>query len=113
MDDPMVGLAEAIASLRKELLAAIGEGSGAPMRFRLAPIDVSLQVATTKDHHGNVGWKVLGLGAANSAATTQTLTLKLEPVWLEKDGSEAGDPLISSQVSAPQRFGPEPTPEGT
>jgi Trypsin-co-occurring domain 2 len=52
MADATVGLADAIAALRKELLAAVAEGANAAMRFRLAPVELSMQVAVTKDAGG-------------------------------------------------------------
>ena len=48
MADAMVGLTEAIGALRQELLAAMGEGKSAAMRFRLALVKLSMQVAVTR-----------------------------------------------------------------
>ena len=52
MADVMVGLAAAIGALRQELLAAMAEGKDAAMRFRLAPVELSMQVAVTKEAGG-------------------------------------------------------------
>lgn len=111
MADVVVGLAEAIAALRQELLAAMDEGAGAVMRFRLAPVELSMQVAVTKDAGGKIGWHVLGLSASYSSATTQTLKLRLEPVWRKADGSETSDFTIADESADSPRIGPR-TPEG-
>lgn len=60
MTDAAVGLADAIRALREELISAISEGEGGPVHFRLAPIELSLQVAVTKGAQGKIGWHVVG-----------------------------------------------------
>lgn len=93
-------------ALRAELLAAMGEGTDAPMRFRLEPVELSMQVAVTKDANGKIGWHVLGLGASYSSATTQALKLRLEPVWRKVDGSYTNDFVIADTSGEPPRIGP-------
>ena len=110
MADTTVGLADAIASLRKELLTAMEEGSDARMRFRLAPVELSLQVAVTKEAEGKIGWRVLGLGGSYASATTQTLAVRLEPVWQKDDGSYTTEFAIADQSAQSTRIGPR-TPE--
>ena len=111
MADAMVGLAAAIAALREELLAAMDEGEDAAMRFRLAPVELSLQVAVKKGASGKIGWHVVGLGGSYDSATTQTLVLRLEPVWKQDNGSYTGDFTISDQSVEAARVGPR-RPEG-
>ncbi len=101
-----VGLADAIASLRKDLEAAQDEGRNAPMKFRLAPIDLSLQIAIKKEAEGKIGWQVIGLGGSVAKEATQTLTLRLEPVWQQEDGSYTDDFTISGQSSRSPHLGP-------
>jgi hypothetical protein len=108
MTDATVGLADAIAALREELLAVMGEGQEASMRFRVAPIEMSLQVVVTKEGEGKIGWKVLELGGSYSAAVTQTLRLRLDPVWRQDDGSYASDFTVADQAAHLPRFGPRP-----
>jgi hypothetical protein len=106
MADVTIGLADAIAALRKELLAAMSEGNDAKMRFRMAPVDLSLQVGVTKEAEGKVGWHVLGLGGSYASVTTQTLALRLEPVWRQQDGSYTADFTIADQSATSPQFGP-------
>jgi len=106
MADIVLGLADAIAALRKELLAAVDEGQGEAMRFRLAPVELSLQVAVTKEADGKIGWTILGLGGSYSSGATQTLALRLEPVWRLGDGSYTSDFTIAHQSAQAPRFGP-------
>jgi hypothetical protein len=107
MADVTFGLAEAIAALREELLAAVDEGKDASMRFQLAPVQLSLQVAVTKEANGKIGWKILGLGGSYASAVTQTLALQLEPVWRQGDGSYTTDFAIADQTTGSPRFGPQ------
>jgi Trypsin-co-occurring domain 2 len=103
-----VGLANAIAALREELVAAMDQGEGAPMRFGLGPIQVTLQVAVTTEAGGKIGWHVVGLGASRSSSATQTLLLHLEPVWRRDDGSYTGDFVIAGQSARSPHVGPQP-----
>jgi hypothetical protein len=109
MADAVIGLADAIAALREELLAAMDEGQGAPMRFRLEPVELSLQVAVTKEAGGKIGWNVLGLGGSYTSAATQTLVLRLEPTWRQDDGSYTTDFTIADQSRQSPHIGPRPT----
>jgi hypothetical protein len=106
MADAVVGLADAIKALRKELLEAMDQGKDATVRFRLAPVKLSLQVAVTKDAGGKVGWHVLGLGASYTSATTQTLELRLEPVWRQDNGGYTSDFVITDQGGREPHVGP-------
>lgn len=106
MANAAIGLAAAIAALRDELLAASDEGDGKQMKFHLASVDVSLQVAVTKEAQGKIGWKILGLDGSYQAATTQTLNLKLEPVWRQGDGSYTNNFTIADQSDQVAEFGP-------
>jgi hypothetical protein len=105
-----IGLADAIAALRTELLAAMDEGRDASMRFRLTPIELSMQVAVTAEADGKIGWKVLGLGGSWSKVTTQTLALRLEPVWRQGDGSYTSDFAISDEDAQAPHVGPRTLP---
>jgi Trypsin-co-occurring domain 2 len=102
-----IGVAAAIASLRQELLLATESGKESDVRFRITAIDLSLQVAATKEGNGKIGWTILGLGASYESATTQTLKLTLEPIWRTPDGSLVSDFTVSQQDQSPTAVGPE------
>jgi len=104
--DAVVGLADAIRALRQELMEAIAEGEGMPMQFRLAPIELSLQIAVTKEAQGKIGWHILALGGSYESATTQMLKLRLDPVRVGEDGSVSNDFTISDQAEQAPRVGP-------
>jgi len=53
MADIVLGLADAIAALRKELLAAVDEGQGEAMRFRLAPVELSCPFTGSRPRHAD------------------------------------------------------------
>jgi len=76
------------------------------MRFHLGSVEVSLQVAVIKEAGGKIGWQVVGLGGSYSSAATQTISLRLEPVWRQSDGSFTGDFTIATQSTQSPHFGP-------
>jgi hypothetical protein len=81
------------------------------MRFRVEPIELSLQVVVTKTADGRIGWGALGIGGSYDSATTQTLKLRLQPLWELADGTVVEDFAVADQQLVPQRFGPrEPAP---
>jgi len=111
MGDVLVGLAEAIEALRAELTTAVEEGNGKGMQFALDPIELTFQTVVTKDANGKIGWKVLGLGGSYKSETTQSLTLRLAPVWRKQDGTLVRDFTIADvqmSAGARQHAGPKP-----
>ena len=102
----IVGLSEAVESLRAELMKAVEAGKDRPMQFSVEPIEQIPQVAGTKDANGKIGWNLLGLGGSYESATTQTLTLKLTPVWKKPDGTLERDFTIASAGTADDVIGP-------
>ncbi len=103
--DAIVGLADAIEALRAELSAAMAAGSESDMRFRLDPIELTLQVVITRDGHGKIGWKILEFGASYDKALTQTLTVKLTPLWKTSEGTLVEDFTIASLLASDDHFG--------
>jgi len=106
--DHGVGVAEAIEALRADLQQVIEIGRGEPLRFKLSPIEITLQVEVTKDANGKVGWKVLEVGGALGSARTQTVKVTLEPGWLQADGTylDRGQFTVASQSPTRSSFGP-------
>jgi NTP-dependent ternary system trypsin peptidase co-occuring protein len=51
----IVGLAEAVESLRAELMTAVEAGRNQPMQFSVEPIELTAQVAVTKEANGKIG----------------------------------------------------------
>jgi Trypsin-co-occurring domain 2 len=102
----IVGLAAAVESLRAELMQAVEDGKNQPMQFSVEPIELTAQVAVTKGADGKIGWNLLGLGGSWESASTQTLTLKLTPVWRKPDGTLERDFTISSVGTAGDVIGP-------
>jgi hypothetical protein len=102
----VVGLADAIEALRIELMDAVSRGKGEAMRFKTEPIELSMQVVVTKQADGRIGWGALGIGGSYDSATTQTLKLRLQPLWELADGTLSEDFTVADQQASPQRFGP-------
>lgn len=102
----VVGLAEAVESLRAELMKAVEAGKDQPMQFSVDPVELTAQVTVTKEADGKIGWNLLGVGGSYESATTQTLTLRLAPVWKRPDGTLERDFTIASTGPADDVIGP-------
>jgi len=103
-----VPLSTAIEALREALTEAIEMGRPKRMRFKLAPVELTVQAVVTGEAGANIGWSILGADASYSTATTQTLKLQLTPYWIGDDGTWTEDALISTQASTEDSDGPAP-----
>jgi len=101
--DGWVNLSDAIAALRRDLAAAWWDGQDKRVRFKVEPVELTVEAGVTKKGTGQAGvkWHILTLGGERSreAAITQRLHLKLTPVFYGEQGKPlpAGDQLISGQ----------------
>lgn len=106
VDDHVTGLADAIDALRDELGDAMVRGEGAGVRFRVKPVELTVQAVVTKGGDGKIGWGVVAIGGKLESATTQTLKLQLEPVVKTETGTYTTDFAVADQTEEEQRFGP-------
>lgn len=106
MTDAVVGLGAAIEALRLELAGAMLSGHGEGIQFEMDPMELTVETVLTNEGNGKVGWKILELGASRKSAVTQTLTLKLKPVYKRPDGTKAPDFTIASAAPAGDSVGP-------
>ena len=94
-DSGWVSLTDAIESLRDDLAAAWWDGKRRRVRFRVEPVELTVQVGVTKAVEGSAGvkWQVLAIGGKRSrdVASTQTLKLRLVPVLFDAEGNELPD----------------------
>lgn len=101
--DGWVNLSAAIAALRRDLAAAWWDGQNKRVRFKVEPVELTVEVGVTKKGTGQAGvkWHILTIGGERSRknATTQTLNLKLTPVFYDEHGKRLadGNQLISGQ----------------
>jgi hypothetical protein len=83
-EGPGIPLCKVVQDLRAELLAAVAEGAGKDLRFKLQPIELELEIAMTWSGEAKAGVKfwIVDVGAKGSAErkTTQKLKLVLDPV---------------------------------
>jgi hypothetical protein len=112
-----VELPDAIESLRADLAAAWWDGRRHRVRFRVDPVELTVQVGVTKTGKGAAGvkWHILTLGGERSkeVATTQTLKLRLTPVLFDDEGKmrPKDEQLVSDRDDdsvAPAEPQPEP-----
>lgn len=101
--DGWVELADAIEALRRQLTAAWWDGDHQRVRFRVEPVELTVQAGVTRIGKGNAGvkWHILALGGERSreTAVTQTLKLRLTPIFYDGCGHQLRDEdqLISGQ----------------
>jgi hypothetical protein len=105
MASATVGLAAAIEALRTELSGVMLSGGGEGLLFELDPIELTVQTVVTDEGNGKIGWKILEFGTSRESAVTQTLTLKLKPLWKRTDGTVVRDFLIASAGPSGDTFG--------
>jgi Trypsin-co-occurring domain 2 len=90
-DDDGVELGEAIEALREALVRAWWDGRNSRVRFRVEPVELTVQVGVTRTGKGTAGirWNVLALGGERSRerAVTQTLKLRLAPLVFDDQGN--------------------------
>jgi hypothetical protein len=90
-----VELADAIEALRDALVRAWWDGQRSRVRFRVEPVELTVQVGVTKIGKGAAGvkWHVLALGGERSREreTTQTLKLRLAPILFDDQGRLLAD----------------------
>jgi hypothetical protein len=118
--DPVgVELSEAIEALRAALVRSWWDGRRGRVRFRMEPVELTVQLAVTRTDKGSAGvkWHVLNVGGERSkeAAATQTLVFRLAPVLFDAQGQPLpeDEQLISDLESdaddtAADRATPEP-----
>jgi hypothetical protein len=115
--DGGVPLGDAIAALRSELARAWWDGRHAQLRFKVAPVELTLEVAVTRSASAKAGvrWWLLEAAAEGGLGShvTQTVKLTLEPVVFDADGqvqtvfidaaddAGPGAPPDDEQLSAP------------
>ena len=100
-----LGLADAIALLRDDLLKAQAAGAGSDIQLPVESMTLVLKITATKSKDGKVGFKVpiveleLGVGGSREHASEQTVTVVFGgPV------DRAGRPVKVAQES-PRRKG--------
>jgi hypothetical protein len=90
-DDEGVELGEAIEALREALVRAWWDGQNSRVRFRVEPVELTVQVGVTRAGKGAAGirWNVLAIGGERShqRAVTQTLKLRLAPLVFDGQGN--------------------------
>lgn len=89
-DDDWASLSDAIEALRDDLAKAWWDGQNNRVRFKVEPVELTVQVGVTKTGEGSAGikWHILTLGGTrkNETATTQVLKLRLQPMFYDDDG---------------------------
>jgi hypothetical protein len=96
MDNAAVGLADAIAALRRELTSALESGRGEDIRFRLGPVELEFELDVTRELKagGGVQFWVVSLDGSGqrSNSSRHHIKLSLQPV-----GPDNADINVASQ----------------
>ena len=114
--DGWVNLSSAIEALRNDLARAWWDGKDKRVRFKVEPVELTVQAGVTKKGTGQAGikWHILTLGGTKSRenAVTQTLKLKLAPVFYDKDGKPTEAIISGHDVFAEDSGSPQDQPGG-
>ena len=93
--DGWVELPDAIEALRRDLTAAWWDGQHQRIRFRVEPVELTIQAGVTRTGKGSAGlkWYIFTLGGERSRemTATQTLKLRLAPVLYDEHGQQLRD----------------------
>ena len=112
-----VPLAAAIAALRAELTQAWTDAQNKQLRFRVAPVELTVEAAVTWTGKGTTGinWWLLELGGevSREKAATQTIKLTLDPVTLDKDGNVVSVVIDAPDATSSSRTSPGPSGESS
>jgi hypothetical protein len=106
-----IELGDAIEALRDALVQAWWDGQKSRVRFRVEPVELTIQVGVTRTGKGAAGvkWHVLALGGERSreTAATQTLKVRLAPVVFDERGAvlAAAEQLIMGREGAASPVG--------
>jgi hypothetical protein len=94
-DEVAVGLADAIAALRKELTAALKAGEDEDVRFRLGPVELEFELDVKRDAEakGGVKFWVVSLEGRGQLAHDARNRIKLSLQPLDR----SGELVISSE----------------
>lgn len=78
-DDSLIGLPDAIRSLRIQLYEAMQEGERKALRFRVDPVELEFEVQVTQESgvEGGIKFWVISAGAKGSRATAASHRIKL------------------------------------
>ncbi|MGH3249211.1 MAG: trypco2 family protein [Trebonia sp.] len=89
--DGWVNLSSAITALRRDLATAWWDGQNKGVRFKVEPVELTVQAGVTKKGTAQAGikWHILTLGGEKSRenVVTQTIKLKLAPVFYDEHGN--------------------------
>lgn len=85
-----VKIAQAVDTLRKEMIEAIAQGDGEALRFKVKGIELELTVACEINGAGEASFNVLGVGGkvGGGAKVTNTHKIKLTLEPLDQEDSE-------------------------
>jgi NTP-dependent ternary system trypsin peptidase co-occuring protein len=114
-----IDLADAIKALRDALVRAMWDGQRSRVRFRVDPVELTVNVAVTRRGGGTAGvkWHILTFAGERSRQleSAQMLKLRLKPVLFDESGGEMelSELLISDRAdgeSAEEEDRPVPDP---
>ena len=96
MAEPWIGLSDAIAALRAELVMAMTAGQSEKLHFELGPVELEFTVDVHKDGgaDGGIRWGVVSFGARGVAGSAAGHRVKL--VLQPKDAASGHNAEVGS-----------------
>lgn len=96
VSEPWVGLSDAIAALRAELVTAMAAGQSEVLHFELGPVELEFTVDVRKDGGADAGirWGVVSFGVTGSVGSAAGHRVKL--VLQPKDAGSGHNAEVGS-----------------
>jgi hypothetical protein len=98
-----IGLADAVAAVRDELLEAAARGVGQDIAFTVGPVDMEFEVELRADAKAKAGFRVWAVSVGGDAGLSRSRTHRVSLTLTPRNG-DGGDLLISG--SAERTTGP-------
>ncbi|MGW2651906.1 trypco2 family protein [Streptomyces sp. NPDC001393] len=92
-----IGLADAVAAVRDELLEAAARGAGREIAFAVGPVEMEFEVELRVDARAKAGFRVWAVTADTEAGVARHRTHKVS-FTLTPRNPEGGDLLVSGAV---------------
>jgi hypothetical protein len=94
-----ITIAEAIGSLREQIIQAMEQGKGQPLKFEASAVEVELAVTFRKERDGRAGLQLLSFvnlsaGGKRGQENTLKVKLQLQPTDLTGKRPEISDNLL-------------------
>ncbi|MFC1408029.1 trypco2 family protein [Streptacidiphilus sp. N1-12] len=95
-----IGLSDAVAAVRDELLEAVARGAGQPIAFAVGPVEMEFEVELRADARAKAGFRVWAVTAEAEAGVARGRTHRVK-FHLTPKSPQGGDLLVHGAAHRP------------